>query len=124
MHSFQNLLTVLPPTTLYKVETRKKILDTRDQHCLWGEGRGWTCVNWKTPQKRKRVPRLLSMIVVPVPVYTPLTKLFKLSTQLWSAASLNLYSMPQPRLEKAVQTTRLKGHSFLCRQLSFLGKLS
>ena len=28
----------------------KKILDTRVQHCLWGEGRGWTCVNWKTPR--------------------------------------------------------------------------
>ena len=25
------------------------------QHCLWGEGRGWTCVNWKTPQKVKSV---------------------------------------------------------------------
>ena len=42
-----------------------KILETRVQQCLWGEGRGWTCVNWKTPQKLKRVPRLLSMIVVP-----------------------------------------------------------
>ena len=31
--------------TLYKVETRKKILDTRVQHCLWGEGRGWICVS-------------------------------------------------------------------------------
>ena len=29
------------------------ILDTHVQHCLWGEGRGWTGVNWKTPQKRK-----------------------------------------------------------------------
>ena len=36
---------------------------TRVQHCLWGEGRGWTCVNWNLPQKRKSVPRLLSMIV-------------------------------------------------------------
>ena len=61
---FRNFLAVLPPPTLYKVETRKKILDTRVQHCLWGEGRGWTCVNWKTPQKRKRVPRLLSMTIV------------------------------------------------------------
>ena len=41
----------------------KKILDTRVQHCLWDEGRCWTCVNWKTPQKCKSVPRLLSMIV-------------------------------------------------------------
>ena len=38
-------------------------MDTRVQHCLWGEGRGWTCVNWKTPQKRESVPRLLSMTV-------------------------------------------------------------
>ena len=28
-----------------------------------GEGRGWTCVNWKTPHQHKSVPRLLSMIV-------------------------------------------------------------
>ena len=41
----------------------EKILDTRVQHCLWGKGRGWACVNWKTPRKRKSVPRLLSMIV-------------------------------------------------------------
>ena len=47
----------------YKVETQKKILDTSVQHCLRGEGRDWTCVNWKTPQKCKSVPRLLSMIV-------------------------------------------------------------
>ena len=40
----------------------EKILHTRVQHCLWGEGRDWTCVNWKTPKKHKSVPRLLSMI--------------------------------------------------------------
>ena len=50
---FRHFLAVLPPATLFKVETRKSILDTRVQHCLWGEGRGWTCVHWKTPQKRK-----------------------------------------------------------------------
>ena len=49
LHPFRNFLPVLPPPTLCKVETRKQILDTRAQHCLWGEGRGWTCVNWKTP---------------------------------------------------------------------------
>ena len=49
-----------PPYTKLKLG---KILETRVQQCLWGEGRGWTCVNWKTPQKRKSVPRLLSMIV-------------------------------------------------------------
>ena len=52
----------LPPHYT-KLKLGKKTLDTRVQHCLWGEGRGWTCVNWKTPQKRKSVPRLLSMIV-------------------------------------------------------------
>ena len=62
---FRHFLAVLLPPTLYKVETQKKILDTPVQHCLWGEGRDWTCVrNWKTPQKCKSVPRLLSMIVV------------------------------------------------------------
>ena len=50
-----------PPYTKLKLG---KLLETRVQQCLWGEGRGWTCVNWKTPQKLKRVPRLLSMIVV------------------------------------------------------------
>ena len=62
VHPFRNFLVVLPPPTLYKVETQKKILDTRVQRWLWGEGRGWTSMNWKTPQKRKSVPRLLSMI--------------------------------------------------------------
>ena len=60
---FENLLQYSLPHTLYKVETRKKNLDTRVQHCLWGEGRGWTCVNWM-PQNNKSVPRLLSTIVV------------------------------------------------------------
>ena len=40
-----------------------------------GEGIGWACVNWKTRQKCKSVPRLLSMRVVlfgysTVPYYT------------------------------------------------------
>ena len=53
VHPFRNFLVVLLPPTLHKVETRKKILDTRVQHCLWGEGKGWTCVNWKTTQTCK-----------------------------------------------------------------------
>ena len=64
VHPFQTFLVVLPRPTLYKVE---KILDTRIQHCLWGDGRGsWACVNWKMPQKlmQKCPYRLLSMIVV------------------------------------------------------------
>ena len=63
VHPFRKFLAVLPSPTLYQVKTRKNILDTRVQHCLWGEGRGWTCVSWKTPQKRKSVPALLPMIV-------------------------------------------------------------
>ena len=58
-HPFGNFLAIFPPPTLYKV----KILDTRVQHCLWGEGRAWACVNWKTPRNAS-VPRLLPMIVV------------------------------------------------------------
>ena len=38
VHLFRNFLAVLPPPTLYKVETLKKMLETRVQHCLWGEG--------------------------------------------------------------------------------------
>lgn len=39
--------------------------------------------------------------------YQPLIIPFKLSTQLWSLASLSLYTMPQPWLENAEQTTVL-----------------
>ena len=46
-----------------KLKLGKKSQDTPVQHCLRSEGRGWTCVNWKTPQKCS-VPRLLSRIVV------------------------------------------------------------
>ena len=31
----------------------EKILDTRVQHCLWGEGRGRACENWKCPEMQK-----------------------------------------------------------------------
>ena len=53
---FENFLqfSLPPPYTKLKF---KKIRDTRVQHCLCGEGRGWACVNWKTPQKCKSVPR-------------------------------------------------------------------
>ena len=40
-----------PPYTKLKLE--KKTLDTCIQHCLWGDRRGWTCVNWKMTQKCK-----------------------------------------------------------------------
>ena len=63
VHHFRNFLALLPPPTRYKVKTRK-ILNTRVQHCLWAEGRGWTCVKMENAPERKSVPRLLSMIVV------------------------------------------------------------
>ena len=31
----------------------EKILDTHAQHCLWGEGKGRACVNWKCPEMQK-----------------------------------------------------------------------
>ena len=64
MHPFRNFLVVLPPSPYTKLQLGKKILETCVQRCLWGEGRGRVCVNWKTPQKFKSIPRLLSMIVV------------------------------------------------------------
>ena len=55
VHHFRNFLAVLSPSTLYKVETRKK---------FWIHASNIVCgVNWKTAQKRKSVPRLLSMIL-------------------------------------------------------------
>ena len=41
--------------TLYKVETRKKILDIRVQHCVWGGGGGGVGPVWleNAPEKQK-----------------------------------------------------------------------
>ena len=64
VHPFRNFLAVLPPLTSYKVETREKFWIHASNIVCGVRGRGLTCVNWKTPQKRKSVPRLLSMIVV------------------------------------------------------------
>ena len=47
----RNFLAVLPAPTLYKVETRKKFWIQASNIVLWGEGRSWTCVTWKTPLK-------------------------------------------------------------------------
>ena len=54
-HPFHNFLTVLPPPTLYKVETQRKILDSCIQHYLWGEGMGWVCTSiiGKLPEMQK-----------------------------------------------------------------------
>ena len=59
---FEIFLQFFLPPSYTKLKLGKNS-ESRVQHCLWGEGRGWTCVNWKTPQKRKSVPRLLSMVV-------------------------------------------------------------
>ena len=64
VHPFRNFHVILPPSPYTKLQLEKKILETWVQRCLWGEGRGRVCVNWKTPQKFKSIPRLLSMIVV------------------------------------------------------------
>ena len=64
VHPFRNFRVVLPPSPYTKLQLEKKILETCVQRCLWGEGRGRVCVNWKTPQKFKSIPRLLSLIVV------------------------------------------------------------
>ena len=46
VHPFRNFLAVLPPPPPpYTKLKLGKNLDTRVQHCLWDEGRGWTCVN-------------------------------------------------------------------------------
>ena len=64
VHAFRNFLVVLPPLPYTKFKLGKKTLETSVQRCLWDEGRGRVCVNWKTPQKCRSIPRLLSMIVV------------------------------------------------------------
>ena len=53
VHPFRKFLAVLPPLTLYKVETRKKILDIRVQHCLWGGGGADLCGLENAPEKQK-----------------------------------------------------------------------
>ena len=58
---FEIFLLFSLPTPYTKLKLGK-ILDTRVQHCLLGDGRGWTCVNCKTLQKRK-CPKTFSMIV-------------------------------------------------------------
>ena len=40
VHPFRKFLAVLPPLTLYKVETRKKFLIHASNPRLWDEGRG------------------------------------------------------------------------------------
>ena len=58
VHLFEIFLqfSLPPPYTKLKLG---KILDTRVQHCLWGEGRGWTYVNWKTPSLLSIIVRLV-----------------------------------------------------------------
>ena len=51
VHPFRKFLAVLPPPTIYKVETRKKIV----QHCLWAEGRAGLdlCELENVPERQK-----------------------------------------------------------------------
>ena len=63
VHHFQNLFCSSPSPHPVQSWNSEKILDTCIQLCLGGEGRGWACMNWKTPQKCKSIPRLMSVIV-------------------------------------------------------------
>ena len=51
VHPFRKFLAALPPPTIYKVETRKKIV----QHCLWAEGRAGLdlCELENVPERQK-----------------------------------------------------------------------
>ena len=63
-HPFRNFLAVLSLSP--RPYTKLKLGKNSGYTCptfLWGEGRGLTLVNLRTPQKCKSVPRLLSMIV-------------------------------------------------------------
>ena len=62
VYHFRNFLALPPPPPYTKLKLEKNSGYTRPTLFV-GKGRGWTCVNWKTPQKRKSVPRRLSMIV-------------------------------------------------------------
>ena len=65
MNPFRNFLAVLPPPPPYtKLKLGKKFwIHASNIVCGVIGGRGWTCVNWKTLQKRKSGPRLLSKLV-------------------------------------------------------------
>ena len=101
-----------PPPTYTKLKLGK-ILDTRVQHCLWGEGRGWTRVNWKTPQKCNSVSKLLSMIVVQTNVkpgrFYILLKIHKTENPGRPIVSSN--SHPTERLSQFVDYHTLHKHS-------------
>ena len=58
---FEIFLQFSLPLPTQSWNSEKKSLDTCVQHCLWGDGRDWTCVNWRTPQKCKSAPKLAEM---------------------------------------------------------------
>ena len=68
--SYRNVLFKQQVTCIrcLQVQSWTKVLGTVLQYScfpvilFWGEGRCWTCVNWKMSQKCKSVPRLLCMI--------------------------------------------------------------
>ena len=72
VNPFRNFIAVLPPSP-HPIQSwnSETILDARVQHWLWGEGRGWTCVNWKTPQKCKCLKTFVHdcSLVMLLPVY-------------------------------------------------------
>ena len=54
------------PSPYTKLKLGKKNSGYTRPTLFVGWGRDWTCLNWKTPQKRKSVPRLVSMIVAKI----------------------------------------------------------
>ena len=58
VHPF-HFLAVVPSPTLYKVETRYKILDTRVQHCLCSEGRGLDLCALEIAPETQKCPKTL-----------------------------------------------------------------
>ena len=59
---FENFSQFSLPSPYTKSKLEKKFW-IYASNIVCGEGGGRTCVDWKTPQKSKSVPRLLSMIV-------------------------------------------------------------
>ena len=60
MHPFEIFLQFFLPPPCTKLKLRKKFwIHASNVVC---EGRGWACMNWKTPQKCTSVQRILSMI--------------------------------------------------------------
>ena len=85
------------PSPYTKVKLRK-IVDTRVQHCLWGEGRGWTCMNWKTTPETQKCPKTIVHDCISSMVWTRV-QYVTLHLRDWhSVAKLHYRNMPKSAL--------------------------